>query len=256
MPIYVCVKHVPDTAAVITLAGKTAYAEAGIKFIVNPYDEFAIEEALQWGEKKGEEVVAVTVGKKDAVSSLQNALALGAVRAIHIVTDKQFVSPADTAKALAAGIKADGAPSVVFTGKQSVDTEGMQLPYFLAHELGIPVVNEITELALEGDKVLATREAGGGAREVFSVSCPCVIGATKGLNNPRYPKLPDIMKAKKKPVNTVPLETLVPGEASAPALEALTLVAERASGGAKILSGTLEEQVAELSRIIKEKARV
>ena len=256
MPIYVCVKHVPDTAAVITLEGKTAYAEANIKFIVNPFDEFAIEEALQWGEKKGEEVVAVTVGKKDATSSLQNAMALGAVRGIHIVTDKQFVSPADTAKALAAGIKADGAPLAVFTGKQSVDSEGMQLPYFLAHALGMPVVNEVNELTLEGDKVLATREVGSGARETFSFSCPCVIGATKGLNTPRYPKLPDIMKAKKKPINTIPLETLVPGETPAPVLESLTLVAERAGGGAKILSGSLEEQVAELRRIIKEKARV
>lgn len=256
MPIYVCVKHVPDTAAVITLAGKAAYAETGIKFIVNPFDEFAIEEALRWGEKKGEEVVAVTVGKNDAASSLQNALALGAARGIHIVTDKQFVSPADTANALAAGISADGAPSVVFTGKQSVDTEGMQLPYYLAHALGIPVVNEVTELTLEDGKVLATREVGSGARETFSLSCPCVIGATKGLNNPRYPKLPDIMKAKKKVVNIIPLETLVPGENAAPVLEALTLVAERAGGGAKILSGTLEEQVVELRRIIKEKARV
>ena len=256
MSIYVCVKHVPDTAAVITLEGRTAYAEANIKFIVNPFDEFAIEEALQWGEKNGEEVVAVTVGKKDATSTLQNALALGAARGIHIVTDKQFVSTADTAKALAAGIQADGAPSVVFTGKQSVDTEGMQLPYFLAHALGLPVVNEVTELALEGGKVLATREVGSGAREVFSLPCPCVIGATKGLNTPRYPKLPDIMKAKKKPVHTVPLETLVSGESPAPALESLTLAAERAGGGAVILSGTVEEQVAELRRIIKEKARV
>lgn len=255
MPIYVCVKHVPDTGAVLAFEGQAAYKEAGIKFILNPFDEFAIEEALQWGEKRKEEVVAITVGKADALSSLQNALALGAARAIHITTDKQFLPAAMIAKALAAAIKADGAPSAVFTGKQSIDTEGMQIPYRLAQALDLPVANEVVALTLDGDAVTATREVGGGARETLGFSCPCVIGATKGLNNPRYPKLPDIMKAKKKPVAAMPLESLV---SDVPAeLEGLAAVAERQAGkGAVILQGSVEEQVAQLRAIIKEKVRI
>lgn len=258
MPIYVCVKHVPDTGAVISLEGTTGFKEQGIKFVINPYDEFAIEEALQWAEKSKEEVVVVTLAKADATSTLHGALALGAARAIHVVTDRQFNNSARTAKAIVAAIRSDGSPTAVFTGKQSVDTEGMQLPYLLGRELNLPVVNDVIGIVLDGDTVTATRELGGGTREKTTFSRPCVIGATKGLNNPRYPKLPDIMKAKKKPIAVIRMDTLAPEDGPAGmVLKNLALMPEKAAGNrAVLLQGTLEERVAALRQLIKEKAGV
>ncbi len=257
MPIYVCVKHVPDTGAVIALQGKNAFVEQGIKFIMNPYDEYAMEEALQWAADLGEEVVAVTLGKTGAASTLQAALALGASRGIHVLVETQDVPPSLTAKGLAAAIRREGAPRAVFVGKQSIDTEGMQVPYLLGLELDLPVVNEVSSLSRDGDTVRAVREVGSGAKETLTLSLPCVIGATKGLNIPRYPKLPDIMKAKKKPVAVLPAAALFPPDAARRTREELTLTPERSSGTrAVILQGALEEQVAELRRIFKEKVGI
>ncbi len=198
MRIYVCIKHVPDTAANVKITGKDSFDDAACKFVINPYDEYGLEEAVQLYEQNKEgEVVAVTVGKEDAMASLRGAMAQGAHRGIHVKIDAQFLDSALTAQALKAAILQDGTPDIIFTGKGSVDAEGFQTQYRLAAALDMAIVNEVVDFKIDNGRATVQKEIGGGAREVLEMQLPCVIGATKGLNEPRYPKFPDIMKAKK-----------------------------------------------------------
>ncbi|MCG8618216.1 MAG: electron transfer flavoprotein subunit beta/FixA family protein [Desulfobacterales bacterium] len=255
MKIFVCVKHVPDTAATIKIAGDAGFEDGEIKFVVNPYDEFGVEEAVYMVEKDGGEVVIVTVGKADAAGTIRGAMAMGAHRAILVKTDGQFLDSSLTAQALKAAIEQDGMGDMIFTGKGSVDTETFQTQYRLAKSLGIPVANEISSLSVDGGKAVAEREVGGGDKQVVEMSTPCVIGATKGLNEPRYPKFPDIMKAKKKEIKEVSLSDLgIDENAGALVIEKLELVPERT--GAKMLEGDIDAQVTELVKILKEEEKV
>ena len=254
MNIYVCVKHVPDTAANIKVVGDNGFDDKNCKFIVNPYDEYALEEAVSLAEKQGGEVVVVCVGQPAAEKTLRSALAMGAHRAILVKTGGQFLDSALTARALKGAIEADGQPDVIFAGKGAVDTEGFQTLYRLAGAMNLPVVNEVTKIDFGDGKAVVEREVGGGSREVLEMAVPCVVGATKGLNEPRYPKFPDIMKAKKKEVKQVALADLGVDPAAGTALQKLEPVPERS--GAKMLDGGLKEQVVELVRILKEDEKV
>lgn len=255
MKICVCVKHVPDTAATIKLAGENGFEDSEIKFVANPYDEYGVEEAVSLVEKDGGEVVIVTVGKAAAVATIRGAMAMGAHRAILVKTDDQFLDSTLTAQALKAAMEKDGMPDMIFTGKGAVDTETFQTQYRLAKFFGMPVANEVSGLIIDGGKAVAEREVGGGDKQVIEMSLPCVIGATKGLNEPRYPKFPDIMKAKKKKIDEVSLEDLgIDASAGAVTIEKLELAPERS--GAKMLEGSVEEQVTELVRILKDDEKV
>jgi len=255
MKICVCVKHVPDTAASIKLAGDKGFEDSEIKFVSNPYDEYGIEEAVSLVEKHGGEVVVVTVGKESAVTTIRSAMAMGAHRAILVKTDSQFLDPDLTAKAIKAAMDQDGLPDMIFTGKGSVDTESFQTHYRLAGYLGMAIVNEVSSLTVDKDTVIVEREIEGGQRQVIEMRLPCVIGATKGLNEPRYPKFPDIMKAKKKPIKEIDLSGLgIDGSQGKVTIEKLEPVPERS--GAKMLEGSVDDQVTELVRILKEDEKV
>jgi electron transfer flavoprotein beta subunit len=256
MQIYVCVKHVPDTAANIRVTGETAFDDKTPKFVVNPYDEYALEEAVRLVEKTGEgEVVAVTVGQAAAISSMRSALAMGAHRGVLVEVDSQFLDSTITSLALKAAIEQDGTPDIIFSGKGAVDTEGFQTPYRLAGFMNLPVINEVANLEISEGRVIAEREIGGGAREVLETHLPCVIGATKGLNEPRYPKFPDIMKAKKKEVRQIDISRLnldLPVDRA----ELIKLEAVPPRSAAKILEGSTREQAAELIRILRDEEKV
>jgi electron transfer flavoprotein beta subunit len=256
MQIYVCVKDVPDTAANIRIVGDNDFDAGGCKFIINPYDEYGIEQAVQLTEKNGGEVIVVTLGRsKTAVATIRAAMAMGAHRGILVTTDAPFVDSRTTARALAAAIDRDGKADLVLTGKGAVDTEGFQTLYRLAAAMKLPVVNEINKFELAEGKVIVGREIGGGARETIEVSLPCVLGATKGLNEPRYPKFPDIMKAKKKPIEEIALTDLgVAGDKPSSELLKLEKVPERT--GAKMLGGDARQAVEELVRVLKEEEKV
>lgn len=254
MQIYVCVKHVPDSGALIELDGPTSFSEGNVKFIPSPFDEYGIEEALKLNKEHGGEVIIVCAGNSNATSSIRAALAMGATRAIHVVTEGVFTESPAVAKAVAQAIKNDGSPDLIFTGKQSIDSEGGQFPYRLAKELGMPVVNDVTGLSLADGKASVTREIGGGMRQMISAATPCVLGATRGLNEPRYPKLPDIMKAKKKPIQEIAVDTFDTSGTIAATLTKLELVPERS--GAKMIEGDIAAQVTELVRVLREDERV
>ena len=255
MKIYVCVKHVPDTAAKITVVDGTGFAET-CKFIVNPYDEYAVEEAVQIIKQAGDgEVVIVTVGKESAVNTMRAALALGANRGILVKTDAQFLDSSLTGQALKKAIEQDGSPDLIFCGKQSIDSEGMQTPFRLARALDLPVVTDVVGLSIGDGKAIAEREVGGGAREVVEMPMPCVIGATRGLNEPHYPKLPDIMKAKKKEINQIDIADLGLDQGS-PLTEIVSLEAVAERGDARILEGSPRGAVEQLVKLLKEEDKV
>jgi electron transfer flavoprotein beta subunit len=255
MLIYVCVKHVPDTAANIKIVGENGFDDAGCKFIANPYDEYAVEQAVQLVEKHGGEVVIVTVGKAAAAGTIRAAMAMGAHRGILVTVDSQFIDSQTTARAIQAAIEKDGQPDIIFTGKGAVDTEGFQTPFRLAAAMNLPVVNEINRMELGDGKVIVSHEIGGGARERVELPLPCVLGATRGLNEPRYPKFPDIMKAKKKEIKQVAMADLgISIDTPRSELVKLEKVPERS--GAKILNGNLRQAVEELVRILKEEEKV
>lgn len=246
-------KSVPDTAANIRVVDSNGFDDS-VKFVINPYDEYASEEAVKTAEKEGGEVVVVTIGKESAMSTVRAALALGSHRAILVTTDKQFLDSADTAAILKKVIEDDGGADMVFTGKMAVDSESGQTAYHLAEGLGMPIASDVIKLSISGDKAVAEREIGGGDREVMELSMPCVVAAAKGLNEPRYPKLPDVMKAKKKEVKQIALAEMGLELSSQLELVALEAVPERSS--AHMIGGGVQEAVTELVTILKDKEKV
>ncbi len=255
MKIMVCIKHVPDTAAVLKLAGTTAVDATGVKFIMNPYDEFAVEEALRQKERAGGEVVLVTLGPAAADATLRAGLAMGADRGIHVLCEAKLPEARFVARALAGAIQEDGLPDLVFTGMRAIDAEGWQTPYRIAAHLGWPAVNGIVKLEPGTGEAVVHREAEGGDVEVLKVALPCVLGATRGLNQPRYPKLPDIMSARKKPVKVLKAAAL----AGVPAEVAAAVVGYElppAKPPARIIAGDAATAAAELVRILHAEAKV
>ena len=254
MRIYVCVKHVPDTAARITILECNRIDER-VTFIMNPYDENAVEEAARIKRDVGDtEVIAVTLGTQAAEATLRSALAMGADRGIFIKSDDHPDSMV-TAAALKAAIKLDGKPDIIFTGKESIDSEGFQTMYRLAANFGIPAASNVVSLSLEPDTVIVEYELEAGAREVVELSLPCVIGTGKSLNKPNYPTLPAIMKARKKEIKQIDLEDLN-FEKPAGRVEILELKPAAENRQPKELTGTPDEVAVEIVRILQEEARV
>lgn len=198
MNILVCISRVPDTATKVTIgADGKSIEKQGVKFVVNPYDEYAIEEALRIKEKEGGTVTAVTVGTDANKDVLRTALAMKVDKVVLIKGEE----PEDSfyvARNLAEYAK-EISPDLILAGKQSVDYDSLQVPVAMAEMLGMPSVSVVTKLTIENGEATAEREIEGG-KEIVKAKLPCVISAQKGLNEPRYPKLPDIMKAKSKPI--------------------------------------------------------
>jgi electron transfer flavoprotein beta subunit len=203
----VCISHVPDTESKITIASDgTRIEESGLKFIVSPYDEVALEQAVLFKEADGGEVTVVTFGPDRAAQALRECLARGATKAVHI---KGEVSNADSlgiAKVLAAAIR-EISPDLVFTGKQGVGTDNSLVGPMLAELLDLPQINVVTKLETKNGGLVGHREI-EGAEEVVEVPIPAVITAQKGLNEPRYSSLKGIMAAKKVPVDVKALSDL------------------------------------------------
>jgi electron transfer flavoprotein beta subunit len=195
--IYVCIKQVPDTEASILVKDGKSINETNVKWIVSPYDEYAIEEALKLKEKQaGSSVTAVCLGPERVQNALRTALAMGADRAVHVESTVALDSQG-TARALAQVIRADKEYGVIFMGKQAIDDDASQLHFLLAEELAIPVATHVMAFAFDGGRVRVEREIDEGAREVIEMAVPCVVAAAKGLNTPRYASMMGIMKAKK-----------------------------------------------------------
>src|SRR6478609_6379328 len=246
MNIYVLMKRTFDTEEKITLtSGKIN--EDGAEFIINPYDEFAIEEAIQVREAHGGEVTIISVGNEDTEKQLRTALAMGVDKAVLINTEEmsekgdQFT----TAKILAEYLK-DKEADLIIGGNVAIDGGSGQVGPRVAELLNIPYVTTITKLEIDGTNVTVTRDVEGDS-EVIETSLPLLVTAQQGLNEPRYPSLPGIMKAKKKPLEELELDDLDleedDVEAKTKAIE-IYLPPQKEAG--KVLQGEVPDQVKEL----------
>ena len=256
MNILVCVKHVPDTETRVKIAADGLHLDLGeANWVINPYDEFAVEEALLLKEKLGGEVTAMTVGTEDAVKSLRQALAMGADKAV-LLSDGAFegMDPSGTAKVLAAAAKK--VPyDLILCGKHAVGDDNQQVGNLLGQILGVPAVSVVTGLEVEGQNLTLKREVEGGT-EVVKAPLPAVVTCQKGLNEPRYPSLKGIMAAKKKEVLTWKAADLGldPAELK-PAFELKKLELPPPRPAGKVLSGEIPDQVKELVRLLHEEAK-
>lgn len=255
MNIYVCMKQVPDTEASLTVKEGKKINEENIKWIINPYDEYAIEEALKTKEKgSGASVTLIALGPARNESSIRTGLAMGAEHAVHIETD-EYIDHKTIAKALANAIKQDADHGVIFMGKQAIDDDSYQTHILLAEYLGIPAATNVTAFSLEGDKVIVEREIDEGAKEKIEMAVPCVVGATKGLNEPRYASLMGIMKAKKIPIKKLTLSEMGIEDTGCN-IKPQKLYAPPEKPPGRVLEGELEDTVKELVKLLKEEAKV
>lgn len=196
----VCIKRVPDSEAQIRVGGDGVGIDpAGVKYVMNPYDEFALEEAIRLKEEAGDGLVTVlSVGPEESKEILRTALAMGADAAL-LLASPGSADGLVIARALAEEI-GDREYDLILFGKQAIDDDNMQVPAMVAELLGLPCASVVVELEIEGRHAVAHREVEGG-HEIVEFDLPAVVGAQKGLNEPRYPSLKGIMAAKKKPLD-------------------------------------------------------
>jgi electron transfer flavoprotein beta subunit len=263
MNIIVCMKQVPDTEAQIRVKPDgSGIVESDIKFVMNPYDEYGVEEALLIKEKMGGTVTIVCLGPARAVEAIRTGLAMGADKAVHL-DDPAFDGgdAISTAKALAAAIKGMEC-DLIFCGKQAIDDDSSMVGSVLAEMLNIPQVSVVTkvEVADDGKTAKVNRQILGG-EEVLEVSLPAVLSAQKGLNEPRYASLPGIMKAKKKEIKPVKLADvgLDAGSVGAAGARAkiLKMTTPPQREAAKMIEGeSAEETAPQLAKLLREEAKV
>lgn len=254
MNILVCVKQTFDTEEKIVIKdGKLS--EDGVEFIVNPYDEYAVEEAVKIKEQTGAEVTVLTVGPSRAENALRTALAMGADKGIIIEADGTELDEFSTAKLIAAVIK-DRQFDLILGGNMAVDSGAGQVAVRVAEELGIPHVSTVTKLTLNGAIATLERDVEGDA-EVVEAELPILVTAQQGLNEPRYPSLPGIMKAKKKPLERLAIDDLGLSQDEITCRTEVVdqyLPAKKQAG--RILAGEIGQQVTELVELLRSEAKV
>ncbi|MBL7688030.1 MAG: electron transfer flavoprotein subunit beta/FixA family protein [Bdellovibrionaceae bacterium] len=256
MKIFVCIKQVPDTETKIKLKPDGSGVDfAGVKWVMNPYDEFAVEEAIKTREAgKATNVTVLSVGPKTRiVETLRTAMAMGADDAIAIdaADDLDSIS---TARALAAAIKAEGEYGMVLTGKLAIDDNAASVGQMVAEFLNIPHATVVSKIEL-ADSATVERETEGGTKEILELKKPMLIAANKGLNMPRYASLPGIMKAKKKPIKELTLDGLgVTATATRVKHVAYQLPAEKPP--VKMLDGDFSAQAKTLAQLLRSEAKV
>lgn len=243
MKIAVCVSHVPDTATKVSVGtdGKTI-DPSGVTYVVNPYDEFAIEEALKQKEALGGEVVVISLGSDKNKETIRKALAMGVDSGV-LLKDENPRDSLSVAKALADEIRNQGA-ELVFFGKQSVDYDNSIVGQLTAELLGYNSVSVVVDLKIEEGKVTAEREIEGG-KEIVETSFPLVITAQKGLNEPRYASLKGIMAAKKK---TIEEKEIAAADNSVEVIRMKMPPAKE--------PGRIVDSAAELVKLLREEAKV
>lgn len=255
MKIGVLLKQVPDTETKIKVKADGSGIEEGeIKWVINPYDEYAVEEALRLREKKGGEVVIVTAGPARAAEAMRQAMAMGADRGIRIDADCAL-DPLTTARILAKACESEKF-DILFAGKQAVDDDCGQVHIGVAEMLSLPHITPVEKFTLADDGTKATlqRPVAGGVKEIVETTLPAVIGCEKGLNEPRYASLPGIMKARAKPIAELKASALLAGEGIKIKTTSYELPPERQAG--KMIPGEPEQAAEELVRLLREEAKV
>lgn len=256
MNIVVCLKQTFDTEARIVLNAQGKIDSSGVNLIINPYDEFAIEEGIRLKEKFGGEVTVITLGGERAQEALRTALAMGADKAI-LVSDPglEEIDEGVAAQVLAQALKSLPC-DILLAGRIAIDDGSAQVAVRLAEILGIPSVSSVLKLEVEGDKVLAVREIDGGT-ETLELPLPLLVTAQKGLNEPRYPSVAGIMKAKKKPLQVYKLTDLgLSASELVPLMHTANYALPKPRQAGRKLAGDAAQAAREIARILREEAKV
>jgi electron transfer flavoprotein beta subunit len=247
MKILVFVNHVPDTETKVKIgADAKSIDPAGVNFMLSPYDEFGVEEALKTKQQFGGEVTVVSLGGETNKETLRKALAMGCDKAV-LLKDASVRDSYAVARSLSDYAK-EYAADIIFCGKQSIDYDNAQVGPLVGEMLGIPSVSVVVKLEIKDGSVIAEREIEGG-HEVVAAKLPAVICAQKGLNEPRYPSLKGIMDAKRKTI-----EEKIPAAVEA-LVEVVSMTSPPAKAQGKIV-GTDASAAAELVRLLHEEAKV
>ncbi|KEQ27028.1 electron transfer flavoprotein subunit beta/FixA family protein [Paenibacillus tyrfis] len=253
MNIYVLTKQTFDTEEKIVIRDGEV-SEDGAKFVINPYDEYAVEEAIRLKEEHGGSIVVVSIGPERCAEALRTALAMGADEAVLISDERISGDEFAVSKVLAAYL-GKHSYDLVLGGNFSVDHGAGQVAIRVAHLLNIPHVSSIVKLELSGSQATAQRDAEGDT-ETLEVALPVLFTAQQGLNEPRYPSLPGIMKAKKKPFQQLTLDDLgltAADIAPKTARDTLSLPPERKAG--QVLQGDPQQQVSQLVHLLRTEAK-
>ncbi len=257
MKIVVCVKYVPDTAIKIKIAPNGKEIElSDVAFVVNPYDEFAVEEALKIKEKSGGEVVVIGAGGETASAGLRTCLAMGADSAILIQDSSLEKADSFILGSILARVCRDLKPDLVLFGKHAIGVDNGQVPAVVAEQLDLPQASVVTKLDIQDNKFRAEREI-EGAQEIVEGKLPVVITTQKGLNVPRYASLKGIMVAKKKQIAVQTVASLGLTEDDLKpriSIEQITLPPSRPPG--KILKGEVAEVAPQLVKLLHEEAKI
>ena len=250
MKIVVCVKQVPDTETKVIIGSDGLSIDpADVKYVMNPYDEFAVEEALKLKEAAGEgEVIVLTLGSEDAQPVMRTAMAMGADSGVLLKAENAALADGLTvAKALVEEIKSLEA-DLVLTGKMAIDGYGHQVASILGELLGMPVLPTAKSLEIADGVATIQRDIEGGS-ETVTAKLPCVVTAEKGLNDPRYPALKGIMQAKRKPLE---IKEVSLADAGVEILE-MSYPAKKPEGR---IVGEGAEAVTELVKLLRDEAQV
>jgi electron transfer flavoprotein beta subunit len=256
MNIYVLLKKTFDTEEKINVAGGEI-EDDGAEFIINPYDEYAVEEAINQRDTHGGEVTIVTVGDEDSEKQLRTALAMGADKAVLINTedDLEEGDAFTTAKILEAYFE-DKDADLILGGNVAIDEASGQVGPRVAERLGIPYVTTITDLKIDGENVTIEKDVEGDV-EIVETSLPVLVTCQQGLNEPRYPSLPGIMKAKKKPLEELEIDDLdLDEDELEPKTKTIDIFLPPEKEAGRVLEGDAAEQVQELVSILKNDEKV
>ena len=255
MKILVCIKQVPDMESKFKIdAAGTWYDNADLAWRMNEYDEYAVEQAVRLKEQVGEADITVLCAGPDKVKeTMKKALAMGCDRGLHVSDDQVSSREPLQIASIIAKFAEDKGFDVIFTGMQSQDRGSGQVGVLTAEMLALPSVTTIVDFAYEDGGVTVKRELEGGVKAVVKLRTPALFTCQLGLNKPRYPTLPNIMKAKKKELLTVPAAELLQADARQ---QTSTIYFPEKKGGGIILEGDVADLAAQLVKILKEKTTV
>lgn len=256
MKILVCVKQVPDMASSVTINEEGVwYVDEGLAFRLNEYDEYAVEQGVQLKEQLGGEpdLTILSIGPARVKEAMRRAMAMGADRGVHIVDDEYYKKDAGQIASMIADFAKDKDFDLVFTGMQSQDRGSAQVGAGIAAQLGYACVTTLVGFEYEEGKITATRELEGGLRAKVKVDAPAVVTCQMGLNTPRYPTLPNIMKVKKKELLEFSPDDFATGEALV-VTERMYLPEKKGAG--LVLEGEAEEVAGKLVGVLREKTSV
>lgn len=256
MKILVCIKQVPDMESRFRINSEgTWYDEADLAFRMNEYDEYAIEQAVQLKEQLGSEpeITILSIGPDRVVEAIKKALAMGGDRGVHIQDNKYYQKDPWQIAATIASYAREQQFDLIFTGMQSQDRGSAQVGVTIAEQLGMACATTLVGFAYDNGSITVKRELEGGIKGVARMKLPAVVTCQLGLNTPRYPTLPNIMKAKKKDLQTLPVTELLK-EAELTATDKMYPPAKK--GGGLVLEGEVGDLVDKLLGILKEKTTV